>query len=437
LSSDGTLSGTPTADGQFTLNVTVTDATGAKATRSLSITIIPAALGITTVSLPNGAVNAAYSAAITATGGVKPYTFTIGGLPDGVTAGADGSISGTPKSAGPFTITATVKDATGKTINQSFNITIAVTLALTASANNGTVGAAYSGSAAASGGVPPYTYSASGLPAGLSIAAGTGAISGTPTAPGTASVTVTVKDNAGTTATRSLQVIIGLPAAPPVTLSGVINTGTPAVPQNVQVVLGNPYPLDVAVTLTLTFTPDTGADDPTVVFSTGGRTARFIIPAGTTLAPSNVGVQTGTVSGAITITGQLAAGAIDITPTPAPTSTIRIAAGPPVVTTVTATRNSTGFTVVITGYVTDREITQVSFTFTPAPGSTLQTGSITIPADSLFGQWYSSPAASAFGSQFTFTQPFTVQGSSQSIGSVTVTLVNKVGSSAAVTANLQ
>src|SRR5512140_156300 len=47
---------------------------------------------------------------------------------------------------------------------------------------NGTVGVAYSSTAlGASGGVAPYTWSASGLPAGLAIAASTGAISGTPT----------------------------------------------------------------------------------------------------------------------------------------------------------------------------------------------------------------------------------------------------------------
>lgn len=40
----------------------------------------------------------------------------------------------------------------------------------------------------------PLTYSASGLPAGLSINSGTGLISGTPTATGTSSVTVTAKD---------------------------------------------------------------------------------------------------------------------------------------------------------------------------------------------------------------------------------------------------
>ncbi|HEY1625799.1 MAG TPA: cellulose binding domain-containing protein, partial [Streptosporangiaceae bacterium] len=41
------------------------------------------------------------------------------------------------------------------------------------------------------------TYSASGLPAGLSIGSSTGLISGTPTTAGTSSVTVTVTDGTG------------------------------------------------------------------------------------------------------------------------------------------------------------------------------------------------------------------------------------------------
>ena len=63
----------------------------------------------------------------------------------------------------------------------------------TASLPNGTVGAAYAQTLAASGGSSPYsnwTVSTGSLPTGLSLNASSGAISGTPTASGTSHFTV-------------------------------------------------------------------------------------------------------------------------------------------------------------------------------------------------------------------------------------------------------
>jgi hypothetical protein len=121
---------------------------------------------------------------------------------------------------------------------------------------------------------------------------------------------------------------------------------------------------------------------------------------------------------------------LDVTPVPAPRNTTRIAALAPVVTTVTATRTATGFTVSVTGYVTDREMTQAMFTFN---GTNLQTTSLTVPLDTMFAQYFTSAAAAPFGGQFIFTQPFTVNGNIQGVTSVTVTLTNKIGQSTPVT----
>ncbi|MEV1115748.1 S8 family serine peptidase [Actinosynnema sp. NPDC049800] len=60
------------------------------------------------------------------------------------------------------------------------------------------VGTAVSLQLSASGGTAPYTFSATGLPAGLSISS-SGLVSGTPTATGTSSVTVTATDSASRT----------------------------------------------------------------------------------------------------------------------------------------------------------------------------------------------------------------------------------------------
>ncbi|HEY7048972.1 MAG TPA: putative Ig domain-containing protein [Jatrophihabitantaceae bacterium] len=63
----------------------------------------------------------------------------------------------------------------------------------------GTVGTAVSLQMSASGGTAPYTWSATGLPAGLSINSSSGLISGTPTTATTYNVTVTATDSTNAT----------------------------------------------------------------------------------------------------------------------------------------------------------------------------------------------------------------------------------------------
>ncbi|WP_395296436.1 M4 family metallopeptidase [Kitasatospora hibisci] len=65
------------------------------------------------------------------------------------------------------------------------------------------VGTAVNLAIKASGGSAPLSYSATGLPTGLSINASTGVITGTPTTVGTSNVTVTAKDAANKTGTTS------------------------------------------------------------------------------------------------------------------------------------------------------------------------------------------------------------------------------------------
>jgi hypothetical protein len=423
--------------GTFTVSVTVTDSLGAKATGTYSVTIGPSSLLITTSSLPSGALTSPYSAGLSATGGTAPYSWSASGLPAGLTAAANGSVSGTPTSPGAFTVSVTVKDSAGASASASLTLTIlAAPLKITTTGiTSPTLGQSFSSGFGATGGTPPYTWSATGLPAGVTITP-TGTLSGTPTALATTSITVTVTDSTGTQATETLNLTVILPAPPSVTFGGLPPTAPPATQSTTSVTFGATYPVAVTVNLTLTFVPLSGADDPNIQFSTGGRKATLTVPAGSTTSSTSVGVQTGTVAGTITITSQLVASGQDITPTPPPTKTIVIAPAAPAITSATATTNSTGFTVTIDGFDTTRAITQVIFTFTPATGSTLQTTTSTVAASSLFSSWYQSSASAAYGSQFSFTIPFTVTGNVSGIGSVTVTLVNPTGTSTSTTISL-
>ncbi|WP_174248670.1 putative Ig domain-containing protein [Streptomyces hundungensis] len=69
---------------------------------------------------------------------------------------------------------------------------------------NSTVGTPVSLKNTAAGGTAPYTWSATGLPTGLSIDTATGTVSGTPTTAGTYRPTLTAKDTTGATGATSL-----------------------------------------------------------------------------------------------------------------------------------------------------------------------------------------------------------------------------------------
>jgi hypothetical protein len=181
-----------------------------------TMTVAPG-LSMMPVTLINGTVGSAYpSTAVTPAGGVAPYTITVGGLPSGMTF--DGAnIAGTPAlgTEGTVSVSISVNDAIGETVNTTLSLTIDPPAAIVVGAVNlpatGVYGAAYSGSAAAGGGVGALTWTATGLPAGVSISP-TGAISGTPMAVGTFAVVLTVKDTLGQTATVNGSVVISAPA---------------------------------------------------------------------------------------------------------------------------------------------------------------------------------------------------------------------------------
>ena len=113
----------------------------------------------------------------------------------------------TAVNAGSTTISATLGTVTGSTTLTVQTTPLTIT---TTSLPGGNLNVAYTATLAASGGVTPYTWSiASGaLPTGLSLAGGTGVISGTPTATGTFSFTARVTAANGQSVTKPLSIVV-------------------------------------------------------------------------------------------------------------------------------------------------------------------------------------------------------------------------------------
>ena len=179
-----------------------------------------APLVINPAALPAAVINVPYSTTLTSTGGQGPFTWALasGTLPPGLTISPGGVISGTPTTLGSTRFKVSVTDSqipTAAVDIAAETITVNPPLAITTSSlTAGAVGVPYTASLAASGGVPPYTWSITSgtLPAGLSLSSA-GAISGTPTNQGTQSFTVQVSDSQTppATATANLSLTINGP----------------------------------------------------------------------------------------------------------------------------------------------------------------------------------------------------------------------------------
>ena len=168
--------------------------------------IAASGMDVTSSSLPAGNVGTAYAApALTTSGGIgsDSWSLNTNTLPPGLFLSSSGVISGSPTSAGTYTFTVTAADSSTpfpQTASASLQITIggAGLAVTTTSLPAAQAGEPYAGGALLStGGNAPVTWSVSSgkLPAGLSLDAGTGAITGTPTKAGTSSFEAIATDS--------------------------------------------------------------------------------------------------------------------------------------------------------------------------------------------------------------------------------------------------
>jgi hypothetical protein len=298
----------------------------------------------------------------------------------------------------------------------------------------------------AQGGAPPYSWSAVGLPAGLALSPG-GVLSGSPTLPGPFNTTVAVSDSSSPRQSASgiyTVTILPSPSAFSVTISAqpLTITDQPVL----AVKLSEPYPLSLRAALSLSFSPaaaglptsgylpDGSYPGAALQFASGGTSTTFAVDAGST-SSIPVAVQIGDVAGTIrvmltslstqggdtvTLASPLSLGSIAV-PRLAPIT----APGAVQITNLSAT----GFSVDLVATSTPRDLSSVTFSFSPAAGTQLNNTSFAVSLSDIATAWFASNAGQAAGGAFDLTVPFPFSGDMSAIGSVSVALTNSVGAS--------
>ncbi len=291
LSNAGALTGTPSQLGSFSFTVRGANGNGCFGEQPYTLAINCGAIALTpgtaasngTASLPNGVTNTAYNQTITASpAGAYSFALTTNILPPGLSLNsATGTITGIPTAGGNYTFVITATGAAtgfgGCTGAQAYNLLITATCApITVNPvtlPGGTLGAAYNQTVSATGGSAPYTYSvlSGALPTGLTLDAGTGALSGTPAASGSFVFTLKAAGVGGCFGTRLYVVSI---ACATLTFSpATLPNGTLNAPYN--------QPLTVSPIVNATFSLLLGQLPPGFTLSSAGVISGVTTQTGT------------------------------------------------------------------------------------------------------------------------------------------------------------
>ena len=228
----GVISGTPTTVGVTNVTLGATNNTGTS-NAVLKITVVAAGVAPVITNDPltaAGTVGTAFNFTITASGSPTSYSATP--LPAGLAINtATGAITGTPTTVGVTNVLLGATNATG-TGNATLKITVVAAGVAPVITNDpltaaGTVGTVFNFTITASG--SPTSYSATPLPAGLTINTATGAITGTPTTVGVTNVLLGATNGTGTGNATLKVTVVAAGTAPvitndPLTAGGTVGT---------------------------------------------------------------------------------------------------------------------------------------------------------------------------------------------------------------------
>jgi Abnormal spindle-like microcephaly-assoc'd, ASPM-SPD-2-Hydin len=209
------------------------------------------------------------------------------------------------------------------------------------------------------------------------------------------------------------------PALPSYQFSGASGTQAPLSQVSVGLALASPYTLPINGKLTISTNYGNLPADPSVQFATGGLIVSFTIPQGATQAVfptgSQISLQTGTVTGTITLTPDFAlASGLDITPASPQTVSFSVPAAPVhLLTGVIAAESivsasQASVTLQVTGYTTTRILTNMQFQFTAASGASLTNGAVSVNIQPDAQAWFGSAQSQSFGGEFTIAVPFSL-----------------------------